>query len=296
MEVKTVLCIDGGGTCGFFSHQILKKLVLLDMCHIDLVVGVSAGAIVGALFAIGLLTDLDDVTIQLYTLKLFDDLSTKGPWFGPKYKGVTKSSILQVLFGDRTFGDVHVPMAILVDRIENSAVICRSWDPLYRDIPLAQLLDATSAVPVLFPPVTINGEQYIDGGTVTGSPICIAYLVALDRFTPDPVRLISIGTSRKSDKRGGNCSGDSIGTQVENDEMGIVQLISLGLPLKVLRQSSVLVNELVASVLGPRFVRIEGAVFSRLDDVSIYVKCQTEAEKVWSTMESSIVDFLERTQ
>jgi predicted acylesterase/phospholipase RssA len=284
MTSKTILCIDGGGTCGLFSHHILKKIALLGMWDVDLVVGVSVGAIVGALFSTGMLVNLDDATIQLYIRQLFSDESTKGPWFGPKYKGMKKSSVLHHIFGDLKFGELHVPMAILVDRIGNSPTVCRSWDPLYSEVPLMAILDATSAVPVLFPPVTINGEQYIDGGTVAGSPIGIAYLVALDIFARAQLTLISIGTVQKEQ------SGDV--TRFDNTEMGIFQLISVGLPLKVLRQGSILVNELAKTLLGSRFIRIEGDVVARIDDVSIYTECILEADEVWSRMESSVVAFL----
>ena len=285
--VKTVLTIDGGGTCGFFSHQILKRLALIEAFDIDLIVGVSAGAIVGAVLAAGLMSEMDDETIQMYTLQLFGDESNKGPWFGPKYKGATKSTALHMMFGDLKFGDLQIPMAVLVDRIGNSPELCRSWDPVYMDVPLVKILDATSAVPVLFPPVTINGEQYIDGGTVTNSPICIGHLVAMEIFARDTISLISLGTAPRK---------TPTGARFDNSEMGIIQLISLGLPLKVLTQGSSLVNELSKNILCPRFIRIEGDVSARLDDLSIFGQCTEAAESVWTTMESSILGFLSRTE
>ena len=283
MPARTILTIDGGGTCGLFSYQILQKLADIEHFSVDLIVGVSVGAILGAAMASGVLSELDDVNIQLYTLQLFGDASTDGPWFGPKYKGATKSSVLHTVFGDMKFGELSIPMAIVVDRIGNSPIICRSWDPLYREIPLIKILDATSAVPVLFPPVTINGEQYIDGGTATSSPICVGHLVGLEIFPGDPISLLSLGTETRKVPEG---------QRFDNNKMGIIQLISLGLPMKVLTQGSTLVNELSMNILGPRFIRIEGDVSSHIDDTSIYNKCTDAANRIWTAMEPAISDFL----
>jgi predicted acylesterase/phospholipase RssA len=285
MNSKTVLAIDGGGTCGFFSHQILRKLVELDRFHVDLIVGVSVGAILGATLSTGILTDLDDETIKLYTLQLFGDESEKGPWFGPKYKGASKSAALQRMFGTMKFGDLPIPMAIVVDRVDKTPEVWRSWDPAVKHVSLVQILDATSAVPVLFPPVTINGEQYIDGGTVTSSPICVGHLVALELFPDVSISLISLGTEPRK---------PPTSHRFDNDDMGIVQLISLGLPIKILTQGSSLLNEISQNILCPRFLRIEGNVSARIDDTSIYEKCKEAAESVWMEMESSITGFLSR--
>jgi patatin-like phospholipase/acyl hydrolase len=284
MPARTVLAIDGGGTCGFFSYQILRKLSQLIKFKADLIVGVSAGAILGAALSSGVLSQLDDVNVQLYTLQLFGDASANGPWFGPKYNGVTKSSVLRTIFGDMKFGDLPIPMAIVVDRIGNSPVICRSWDPVYSEVSLVQILDATSAVPVLFPPVTINGEQYIDGGTATSSPICVGHLMGLEFFPNDRICLMSLGTEARKVPDG---------QRFDNSKMGIIQLISLGLPMKVLTQGSSLVNDLSMNILGPHYIRIEGNISAHIDDTSIYAKCTDTAESIWNQMEPAIFKFLE---
>ena len=283
MPSRTVLAIDGGGTCGYFSYHILRKLAEVKQFKADLIVGVSAGAILGAALSSGVLSQLDDVNVQLYTLQLFGDTSVNGPWFGPKYKGGTKSSVLRTIFGEMKFGDLPIPMAIVVDRIGNSPVLCRSWDPVYSEVSLVQILDATSAVPVLFPPVTINGEQYIDGGTATSSPICVGHLVGLELFPSDRICLMSLGTEARKVPEG---------QRFDNSKMGIIQLISLGLPMKVLTQGSSLVNDLSMKILGPHYIRIEGNVSAHIDDTSIYTKCTDAAESIWTQMEPAISEFL----
>jgi hypothetical protein len=266
-----------------FSLQILRKMAPYKY---DLVVGVSAGAILGALVVTNRLLTLDDEAVKRYTAQIFGHPSPKGPLLCPKYTGVSKSQALHDLFGCMKFGDVESPLAVLVDRIGNSPTICRSWDPVYRDLPLVTVLDATSAVPVLFPPVTMNNEQYIDGGTVSGSPICIAYLVARVLFPMGNISMLSIGTTRPK-------IGRETTPLIENSQMGIVQLISLGVPMKVLKQGSLLVNELTEQLMGPTgFLRIEGDIHTQLDDTSVFTTCCKESDAVWATMESSVDAFL----
>jgi predicted acylesterase/phospholipase RssA len=287
MSDKTVLSIDGGGTCGLFSHHMLQKLVPLERFNIDLIVGVSAGAILGAAFSSGLLPTLDDATVHMFTSNVFGDATTTRPWFEPKYKGETKSSVLQSLFGDLKFGDLVIPMAIIVDRIHNTPKLCRSWDPEYQDLSLVQLLDATSAVPVLFPPITILGEQYFDGGVVNSTPISLAHLTALEFFPGATISLLSLGTEQRIKQ------DTAAARRYANHDMGLVQLLALGVPMKVLTQASSLANEVSMRILSPRFLRIEGHVSAQIDDLSVQTRCKTVADTVWERMENSIRRFLE---
>ena len=76
--------------------------------------------------------------------------------------------------------------------------------------------------------------------------------------------------------------------------MGIIQLLSLGLPQKVLSQGSCLVNDLTKQVLGSRFMRMEADIVCRLDDVSIQMECIVAADSVWTLKETLVRAFLHR--
>jgi patatin-like phospholipase/acyl hydrolase len=168
-------------------------------------------------------------------------------------------------------------------------VVFRSWEPSHASIPLVQILDATSAVPVLFPPVTINQQQYMDGATITNSPISIAHLVGLCRYPQDNISLLSIGTINPP------VSKIEQNRKFANSDMGIVQLVALGLPLKIVRQSGFVNNQLSIAILGTRFLRIEGIITGRTDDVATCTECVEVARSVWAKSAQAITDFLLQT-
>lgn len=289
--MPVVLSIDGGGTKGLFSFLILEKLLSIYENPVDLVVGVSAGAIVGALFATKLHEEYTATRLHILIRQIFSGETRGGPWLSPRYSGEMKTKILRDIFGtDKLYGDLDIPMSILVDRVDGPPVVCNSWDPCYASVPLYQLLDATSAVPVIFPPVTINEKNYIDGGTVSNTPITVAYLCALLRWSRDEhdrIRILSVGTSALVDRT-------RYSSRMNNSEMGILRLLSLGMPAKILGQGSVAMDQLVMDILGAtHFLRIEGTIQARLDDTTIYGHCVEEASRVWEQQRVRLCRLIE---
>jgi patatin-like phospholipase/acyl hydrolase len=283
-----ILSVDGGGSHGFFSYRIVQRLSTIKRTQVDLIVGVSAGAIVGALYAANKIDSFDLQSLQLHARLIFGTKTTKGPWFGPTYCGRPKTKALQDLFGDMLFGDLSIDTAILVDCLDGVPEIFKSWEPTHKNIPIVQILDATSAVPVLFPPVTIHGKQYMDGATVTNSPIGIAHLLGMSRFPNERLSLMSLGTKRPSPVVG------TSNRRFQNNDMGIVQLVTLGIPSKLLRQGGRLTNELSISILGSRFLRIEGTIDRDLDEVHGVVElCACQGDKIWDTSENEINIFMQ---
>jgi patatin-like phospholipase/acyl hydrolase len=276
MSGRLILTIDGGGSHGFFSHHVVGKMTAADQLkHVDLVVGVSAGAFIGALVANNMISSLTDTIMLKYSDTIFGTKSKKGPWFSPTYSGIPKREALHSIFGDMVFGDLKTPMVVLVDCVGDAPEVFKSWDPIHKQIPLVKILDATSAIPVLFPPVTINQKQYMDGGTVTNSPVSIGFLVGMSLYPGETLSLVSIGTkmlepeSKSKDK------------SFQNTEMGIVQLVALGVPLKIIRQGAAVTNSLTKLVLGPRFMRIEGEIVGCTKDMSTQSECVRSANVEW---------------
>lgn len=284
MSSKLVLTIDGGGTRGFFSHQIVKHVSTLDV-QVDLIVGVSVGAVIGAMYAAGIMDDMTPEQLVAQARTVFGAKTDSGPWFKPTLEGSPKTQALATMFGEMRFGDLDIDMAILVDCINGKPEIFMSWDPRYRDLPLVQVLDATSAVPVMFPPVRIGPKQYIDGATVTNSPITISHLLGIQHFPGHQIRILSVGTVGAEE--------EDIGTRFETEEMGIIQLLALGIPTKILIQSSSVTNALSINILGSDgFYRVEGHVQGSIDDISIYPSCIQTADTVWHQQVDGIRSFV----
>jgi predicted acylesterase/phospholipase RssA len=282
-EHKKIISIDGGGTGGVFMFHIIKKIMSHMTISPDLIVGVSAGAIVGAMLATGQMEKLSNDKIEEYIKRVFESENKKGPWFRPKYKGAEKSNLLNEIFGNTLLSEVAIDMAIIVDVIDGEPVILTTWE--HGHIPLCAALDSTSAVPVLFPPVTIDGKQYVDGGTVTTSPTCIATLLGLQKFKVPISRLdvCSIGLPTRS----------PTSNKFKNSDMGIVQWLSLGIPTKLFAQRSYLENMLISQLLGGRYLRIESSHYSRIDDINMLTPYLTDAGEVWDKQKADIIEFFD---
>ena len=282
-----VCVIDGGGVKGIYSLRVLRRLVNAGF-RPDLIVSVSVGALVGALVATGQLKQISDGTVTQMVRDAFDvDSSSSGlPWLSPKYHGRTKRRALESMFGNMQFNEVTIPMSILLDRIDGPPVVCNSWDnSRLSRCRLVDLLDATSAVPAMFPPVSLCGRLYIDGGTISGSPVCISYLIASKYFkTQDTIRILSIGTRDKP------CVRPAV--PFHETEMGIVQLLALGVPLKVVTQRTHVSNQLTRDILGTRFLRVEAELEVQLDDLDGITTCIQAADTVWETEQADILAFI----
>lgn len=186
----SALVLGGGGVTGIaWELGVLKGLrdAGVDLARADLVVGTSAGSVVGAQLATGL--DLDD---------LVDRQRAPAAVSGERASGVEPERMVAafsaIMLAARDPRDLRIrigTMALSAETIsedERLEVIrarlpVREWpprrllitgvdaltgDPVVWDreagVPLVHAVAASCAVPGVWPPVTIAGRRYIDGG------------------------------------------------------------------------------------------------------------------------------------
>jgi NTE family protein len=73
--------------------------------------------------------------------------------------------LLEKLLPASRFEDLTVPFQCVAASIERAA---EHW---FSEGPLVEAILASAAVPAVLPPVTINGEHFVDGGIVNSIPI-----------------------------------------------------------------------------------------------------------------------------
>ena len=234
---KKLLACDGGGIRGIVSIEILAQievelrkltnnpqLVLAD--YFDYVAGSSVGAIIATLVALGLSVD----QIRQFFAESASEMFQKArPWerLRTKFRDAHLSAALRAIIGeDTTIGsDLLQTLLMIVLRnattnspwplSNNPAAIFndRSLPSCNLDLPLWQLVRASTAAPTYFPPEVITvGEQtfiFVDGGiTVYNNPAFQLFLMA----TSDPYRLCwPVGRERLLLVSVGN--GTSVGTE-----------------------------------------------------------------------------------
>lgn len=229
---KRILSLDGGGIRGALTLGYLKRIEeiirvkennpnLLLCDYFDLIGGTSTGSIIAAALAIG--KGVDEITDFYMELggKIFGE---KRNWWNPfetraylkaefNYKALEQS--LQNVFGLITLGDesIKTGLCIVAKRADTNSVwpFINHPDGKYyqknKNIPLWQLMRASSAAPSYFVPQMIdvgNGESgaFIDGGvSMSNNPAFELLLVAtlngfpfLWPFGEDKLSLVSVGT------------------------------------------------------------------------------------------------------
>ena len=193
LKPKVGLVLSGGGAKGLAHIGVLKGIDSLGI-KIDYVAGTSMGSIIGGLYASGYSgkqldsifqnIDFDTVindalprsstafserdNIEKYAVKLpFNDFKIRLPSALSKGHN-TYSMLLKLLLHVNTVSDfskLPIPFFCIATNVENGKqVILDSGN-------LTQSLMASSALPTLFQPVTINNDMLIDGGVVNNYPI-----------------------------------------------------------------------------------------------------------------------------
>lgn len=160
-KYKTGLVLSGGGTRGFAHIGALQALNDNGIFP-DIVSGVSAGSIVGALYCDG--KKPSKILNILTKHKMFHYLEFTIPKQGlVEMTGFEKSlkSELEAMF----FEDLEIPLLTFAVNINKAKLV------KFDKGDLVKAVIASSSIPVLFPPVEIDDTSYLDGGIIDNFPI-----------------------------------------------------------------------------------------------------------------------------
>jgi NTE family protein len=161
-EFKTGVILSGGGVRGFAHAGILKALNEADI-YPDVISGVSAGAIVGALYADGHSPD------EIFEIFKEDNSFFKYAKIRIPGKGLFKTVGLRASLSEhlRTekLEDLEIPMIIAATNMSKGEVV------YFDEGTILDRVMASAAIPVLFEPVEIDGDLYVDGGVLDNFPV-----------------------------------------------------------------------------------------------------------------------------
>ncbi len=168
--LKIALALGGGAARGFAHIGVIKALEAQGIVP-DIVVGTSAGSVVGALYAAGFNGfELQKLAIQM-------DEGQVSDWSVPD-RGIFKGEALQD-FVNQAVG--QRPLEKLAKTFAVVATDLHSGEPvLFRTGNTGMAVRASSSVPGIFQPVTINGREYVDGGLVSPVPVRSARSLGAD--------------------------------------------------------------------------------------------------------------------
>ncbi len=167
-HVKVALVLGGGAARGFAHIGVIKALEAQGIVP-DIVVGTSAGSVVGALYAAG----YNGFALQKLGLEM--DEAAISDWaipFFSKTSGVLKGEALQNYVNKAVN---HAPLEKLKIPFGAVATDLKSGEPiLFRVGNTGIAVRASSAVPGVFQAVKIGTHSYVDGGLVAPVPVRFA--------------------------------------------------------------------------------------------------------------------------
>lgn len=170
LKPKIALVLGGGAARGFAHIGVIKVLEGQGIVP-DMIVGTSAGSVVGALYAGGYSGfDLQKIALQMEQSSVSD--------FSMPNRGFIKGEQLQAFVNkalqNRPMEKLNKPFAAVATDLHSGEMI------VFRRGNTGMAVRASSSVPGVFQPVVIRNHEYVDGGLVSPVPVRVARSMGAD--------------------------------------------------------------------------------------------------------------------
>ncbi len=167
---KIALVLGGGAAKGFAHIGVIKALEAHSVVP-DMIVGTSAGSVVGALYAGG----YNGFDLQRISLSM--DETTVRDWVLPN-RGFIRGEALQKFINDavqnRPIEKLNRTLAVVSTDLQSGDTV------LFQRGNTGLAVRASSSVPGIFQPVKIGEREYVDGGLVSPVPVATARKLGAD--------------------------------------------------------------------------------------------------------------------
>ena len=164
--VKIALVLGGGGARGF-AHVGVIRVLEQEKIPVDMIVGASAGSLIGALYAdTGDSFELEATAWRVEKDDIFDWSilgSTRGPVTGKALEDFVATHVKA-----QSIEQLKIPfVAVATDLKTGEEVVLERG-------PVGPAIHASSAIPGLFRPVVLDGRTLVDAGVVDPLPVSVA--------------------------------------------------------------------------------------------------------------------------
>jgi len=160
-KYKLGLVLSGGGAWGYAHLGLLQAMEEYGIAP-DIVSGTSMGALIGALYADGYSAkEIMEIAEQINFLHFASiHLPTRGllemKWPEKLLKSVLRAD---------TFEKLKKPLVVTSVNLTKGEVVH------FRSGSLIDKIIASASVPIIFKPVVIDGDDYVDGGLLDNFPV-----------------------------------------------------------------------------------------------------------------------------
>ena len=169
--VRVAWVLSSGGPRGFVHVGVLKALEELGLAP-DLVVGASAGALLGSLCAAGLrAAEIETLALELQPWRL----ARVALGSSERLSGTAIADMVRERCPVKRLEAMPVPMACVAARQADGAAVAFTAG----DVGLA--VQASAAIEGQFAPVRIRGQRYVDADWTTPLPVRVARALGAQR-------------------------------------------------------------------------------------------------------------------
>jgi len=163
----------GGGVARGIAHIGVLKVLKREKIPVDMVVGTSIGALIGAAFCADIKSSVLEKKVQKISWKNLFDIGI--PQLG-LMEGRKLEKLIREIIGERHFKDLNIPLAIVTTDINNGVEV------VHRKGLLWPVIKASCAIPGLFNPVKLDKKLLVDGGVLHNIPAKIAHDLGADKI------------------------------------------------------------------------------------------------------------------
>lgn len=158
------VALSGGGARGFAHLGALKAMQEIGL-QIDVLSGVSAGSVAAVLFSSGVSVEK---AVNEFNRRKFRDFTTFNIHFNRK-SGLLSLNPFEEFISEmtqpyRNLEDLPIPTYIGVTDFDSGT------PAEFHTGEIAPRVVASCSIPIVFPPKSINGVRYVDGGVVRNLP------------------------------------------------------------------------------------------------------------------------------
>jgi NTE family protein len=164
--VKIALVLGGGGARGF-AHVGVIRVLEQERIPVDMIVGASAGSLIGAIYAdVRDSFELESVAWQVEKDDIFDWSllgSTRGPVTGKALEAFVGRSIKAT-----SIERLAIPFVAVATDLKTGEEVVLDRGPI------GPAIHASSAMPGVFRPVSLDGRTLVDAGVADPIPVSVA--------------------------------------------------------------------------------------------------------------------------
>jgi NTE family protein len=168
--VRVALVLGGGSSRGF-AHIGVLKILEGSRVPVQMIVGTSAGSVVGSLYAYGFNAfQIQKIALSVDQAEIIDYAVPDNGFI----KGEKLAAYVNTLVRNTPIEKMRTPFFAVATNIQNGKEVVFGMGNT------GTAVRASCAIPGIFRPVVIEGAMYIDGGVVSPVPVDAARRLGAD--------------------------------------------------------------------------------------------------------------------